>query len=633
MPNSAWAETASSLTLAPTTTTVNAGSSAENVNYLTNSDKILLMQEYNAELATQTQLDSTAKSLGVPSTNYDNAVANIGTTLVTAGAPSNWSSIWPDGTTSGPWPGIQTSLAGDWSGIATARAALQTSISNTQASQQAATAESNAIAAAASSAASLYATTIQSPAVVTALPTLPNSDYPNQKIVWNTGDGQLYQNNNGTWKALSVDAPNISGTLTAAQIASVAAAQVTGQLSASQIASVAAAQLTGQISNSQIAAGAIGATQIAAGQVVTSKLTITDTTNICGNPSGITGPDNWSASISSSSNGGNPGDGTFLILDGLYAYYGDVFPVNPGETYYFSAECAPWSSPQGPFTIGFEFGSDPNLATSPAWFGAVSAPTTQSGWQTISGQLTIPAGYTFVRIWVEIGVSSGTTGSWAFQSLIVRKAASGELLVDGSITASKIAAGAITADMITTGTLNAAQVNVTNLDASNITAGTLSATMVLFPDGSELSTASRVTNTMYSASGGVAVDLASTPVAIPGLSFTVTTSATANDVYNINGVLTVENNTASNNPLPLVELDVDGTLNQKITLSLGLLLSSFQGQFFTIPFFMTVSGLTAGSHTFTFYLGTTADGTNSGGTQQPAFTSSTPSYVQCQRFY
>lgn len=940
MPNSAWAETASSLTLSPTTTTVNAGSSTENVNYLTNSDKILLMQQYNAELATQTQLDSTAKGLGVPSTNYDNAVANINTTLVNAGAPSNWASIWPDGTTSGPWPGIQNSLASDWTGIATARAELQTSISNTQASQQAATAESNAVAQAAASAASIYATTIQSPAVVSALPTLPNSDYPNQKIVWNTADGQLYQNNNGTWKALTVQAPNISGTLSAAQIASVAASQVTGQLTAAQIASIEAAQVTGELVQSQmssqvqsaitatlpnggsggadyiapgalamatirvaipeqataswvklgtwvttansgngtslkiechtgagfntgsgqqsitdilirsgnctaapnisgitsvasggtipisqvaaaatggstatgnnswdillnltsfangfalvlfadgdsftysgatgqtapvagttaviattsqvvnasgnllgqaiepasittnqiaagtiqasniaantitganiaagtitgnelvagtitagqiaaetitaaqiaagtittaqiaagtiqasniaaatitgaqiaaqtitasniasqtitanqietgtitagqIAAGAIGATQIAAGAVVASKITITDTTNICGNPSGDTGTDNWSGDspLTTAFNSGNPGGGYFFLVSNRDNYYGGSFPVNPGETYYFTAECAPWTSPQGSFNLGFQMGSDPNFAASPTWSPAATAQTTQSGWQTISGQLTVPAGYTFARIWVQINATPGSTGSWAFQSLIVRKAASGELLVDGSITASKIAAGAITADMITTGTLNAAQVNVTNLDASNITAGTLSATMVLFPDGSELSTASRVTSTNYPETATAMPTVTGVPgVEIPGWSFGVTTSAAANDVYNLTGNLFVDISPNSGSESFVLSLYVDGSLKQSITFP-----AATAGAIYPFPFFMFVSGLASGSHTLTFYLGTQTTWGGSGASYPIAQTSSN---VVCQRFY
>ena len=61
-----------------------AGSS---VNYLTNTDKITLIQQYNAELATKTSLDASALALSVPTTAYDSAVAAISTTLVSDGAP------------------------------------------------------------------------------------------------------------------------------------------------------------------------------------------------------------------------------------------------------------------------------------------------------------------------------------------------------------------------------------------------------------------------------------------------------------------------------------------------------------------------------------------------------------------
>lgn len=51
MPDSAWTETGSSISLVPVTSTIDAGSGATNVNYLTNADKIALMSQYAAELA------------------------------------------------------------------------------------------------------------------------------------------------------------------------------------------------------------------------------------------------------------------------------------------------------------------------------------------------------------------------------------------------------------------------------------------------------------------------------------------------------------------------------------------------------------------------------------------------------
>ncbi|BDU76310.1 TipJ family phage tail tip protein [Mesoterricola sediminis] len=112
------------------------------VNYLVNLDKITLVQDWKAELQTQTQLDSQASTLGVSATAYDAAVAALSSGLISAGAPSNWATLWPDGTT---WAktGIMTSLQGWWQNIVSARTALMTAITakvNTTATASGATA-------------------------------------------------------------------------------------------------------------------------------------------------------------------------------------------------------------------------------------------------------------------------------------------------------------------------------------------------------------------------------------------------------------------------------------------------------------------------------------------------------------
>jgi len=137
MPDSSWTESGSSISLVPATTTIDSGSSTTNVNYLTNSYKISLMAQYAAELATKTSLDELATTWSVSSTYYDNAVAAISTALIAAGAPSDWATTWPDGTTSGPWTGIQTSLANLWAQVATQRTAAANAASAISAAQAA----------------------------------------------------------------------------------------------------------------------------------------------------------------------------------------------------------------------------------------------------------------------------------------------------------------------------------------------------------------------------------------------------------------------------------------------------------------------------------------------------------------
>ncbi len=614
MPNSTWTETGSSISLTPVTTTVAAGSSTENVNYLTNADKINLMAQYSAELAIKTQLDTTASGLGISSTTYDNAVAAISATLITAGAPANWATTWPDGTTSGPWGGIQTTLANDWTAVATARTSLQSAISATQAAQQAASAQAAAIAAGATAAANAQAAAISiaAPMVVSALPALPSSTYPSGKVVWNTADGNLYQSTGSAWSLLAVNAASL---------------------------------MANSITAGQIAAGAIGATELSAQSVTASKMTITDTTNICGNPSGATGTDNWPGTQMSSvyANGlYGTGAAEYLLLfaasaSSENAYYGGLFAVQPGEAYYISVDCCPGgyysglgSAPAGGFQAGLYTCAD-MAGDSPGWYYTPAAPTTQAGWATISGQITIPAGASYAKITVAI---NGTSGSWAFRNLIVRKAASGELLVDGSITADKIATGTLTANMITTGTLDAALVDITNLDASNISTGTLSAAMVLFPDGSELTTASRVltssigpppawVSTIAYLSGSIVVDGPDTyqaNEAVPAGSGPGTTDPSGNpywsllswnftsawsDIWGVSFTATAESGsdafnfsaTLSLSAYIAIGISVDGgapvgVMNYGYT-SAGTLGTS-------VSYFASITGLTAGSHTFQF---------------------------------
>jgi len=233
VPNSTWTETGSSISLVPVTSPIDPGSSVENVNYVTNADKIALMAQYASELAMKTSLDSLATTWVVPSTTYNSAVAMINTTITSySGAPSNWATIWPDGTNSGPWTGVQTSLSSDWAAIATARTALQASISAAQAGAAQAAAIASAVAQALASA----------PVAVASLPTLPSTTYPSGRIVWNQADGQLYLSTGIAWSVMTPAGTNIAahsitagqieaGSITAAQLA-VAALDVGGTGSA-----------------------------------------------------------------------------------------------------------------------------------------------------------------------------------------------------------------------------------------------------------------------------------------------------------------------------------------------------------------------------------------------------------------
>ncbi len=283
MPNSAWTETGSSISLVPVTTPIDPGSSPNNVNYLTNANKIALMAQYTAELAMKTSLDTLASTWSVASTFYDSAVAAISTALINAGAPSNWATTWPDGTTSGPWTGIQTSLANLWAQVATQRTALQSSISAAQAS-------------------AAFAASLAVPTVVSSLPSLPSSSYPSGAYVFNTSTNMMYQSTGSAWVALTVAGSSlVANSVTAAQIAAntITAAQISsgyvyaGSISANQITTGtlnAASVAVTNLNASNITTGTLSATMVlfadgteltTASRVVTSTATLSASVSLC----------------------------------------------------------------------------------------------------------------------------------------------------------------------------------------------------------------------------------------------------------------------------------------------------------------------------------------------------------------
>ena len=74
----------------------------------------------------------------------------------------------------------------------------------------------------------------------------------------------IFDGTSGTLSGAVLANTQVSGTMTAAQIASVANTQITGLLTASQIASIANTQITGVLTSSQMASGTI--VQVAVGQ-------------------------------------------------------------------------------------------------------------------------------------------------------------------------------------------------------------------------------------------------------------------------------------------------------------------------------------------------------------------------------
>lgn len=198
------------------------GNQINSVDYLANVDKITLRQQWDSEAYTQAQLNAQATSAGVSSTAYGNAIAALSTALVSAGAPSNWATTWPDGTTSGPWTGIATTTRNAWATIAQERAKLIGAIAAADATTKANNAQTSAVSTAANDALSkmnaaiLQAQLHQVGWASSALPALPSGSYPAGYLAQTTDNRKFQVNAGGTaWGEITQAAVGIYGKIIA----------------------------------------------------------------------------------------------------------------------------------------------------------------------------------------------------------------------------------------------------------------------------------------------------------------------------------------------------------------------------------------------------------------------------------
>jgi hypothetical protein len=140
-----------------------------------------------------------------------------------------------------------------------------------------------------------------------------------------------------------------------------------------------------------------------------------------------------------------------LIQTNRDGYFGQsassLFGVTPGDVYRFYVEAYPSATnpPAADFTVGLHLRTTPTTITGETWVGQSSGYTSRltQAWRAVRGQVTVPSGVAYAQIWTQINATAGSTGTWYFRNLIVNKAASADLLVDGSITSAKLITGAI----------------------------------------------------------------------------------------------------------------------------------------------------------------------------------------------
>lgn len=315
-----------------------------------------------------------------------------------------------------------------------------------------------------------FAAGIMPPRIVTSLPALPDSSYPNNSLV--LYNGILYKNASGSWQNV-VNATDFVGELTATNIADNAI--TTGKINTGAITSAkisagavtAAALSANSVTAGKIQAGAVGAAEIAAGAVTAKHLRVGSFDNMIVNadwldgvsePWTTTGTANFPLGIS-----GSPAVRNAYIPVGGSAS-SNYFPVSAGETYYVQSDTyCYWSGYQ--VVIRFYSSGTTYLSEQIVYSG------TFSGWKQVAGQVTVPA--TAQQAQLVYRAIGGATNYAYFCNPRVLRAGEGRLIVDGAINADKIAAGSIETDHLTAGLITA-----TELAADAVTAGKIDASAV-----------------------------------------------------------------------------------------------------------------------------------------------------------
>jgi hypothetical protein len=353
--------------------------------------------------------------------------------------------------------------------------------------------------------------------IVAALPSVTTADNGRTAVL--TTNGKLYRVVAGAWSP-AVAAVDITGTITAGQIAAGAiditkfaagltTVEILGSLPGSgnfdgrivflttdkklyRYSSTAGAFIrstdgadivANSITAGQIAAGAIGATQIAANAISASKMFIGSTDNIVLDPyfNDLGYWNAWAGGVTSSVifPGGSWGTRPALIATssgtGSYAgHYTKKISCTPGDQFY--AAC-----------IGGTGGQTATVQLVIEWMdatgGFVGSTTVQArggvigGPYDFSGVVTAPSGAYYLDFFFYGDAPSGGNAISMSNPQLNRRA-SGQLIVDGAITAAKIGAGEVVAGKlasgaVTAGTVAANAITAGTVASNAITAGTL----------------------------------------------------------------------------------------------------------------------------------------------------------------
>ncbi|MDR0848073.1 MAG: hypothetical protein LBN10_03365 [Propionibacteriaceae bacterium] len=268
----------------------------------------------------------------------------------------------------------------------------------------------------------------------------------------------------------------------------IAAATITGaKIAAGTIAAGNIA--TSAITADKIAAKAVTADKIAAKAITADKLVVGSTSNLIPDP----GFNQWGTLAWATANATadttvvrTPGVASLRIVAGTtergaYWALGNAFglgiPVISGAKYYVTAYVrSDTAIPAAAASVRARiYGSD---GTYTSWTQVNNpAEIPANTWTLVSGVSTVPTtkGQNPAAI-PGLYVNGTATGQVWWTEPVIRAMSDGQLIVDGSIVASKIAANAITAEKISAGAITTEKLSSTAIDGMTITGATIQTT-------------------------------------------------------------------------------------------------------------------------------------------------------------
>lgn len=229
----------------------------------------------------------------------------------------------------------------------------------------------------------------------------------------------------------------------------------TGAVTADAIAANAVTAVkiaAGTITGDKIAANTIGASQIAANAITAKQLVLTDFSNMVDNGWQTGDQGGWAFNNQLNwlySDAKGDASGWLFISNARDCARSNDIQVTPGETYYFDVWVYNYDDAAAQILVGRR-----TIRGGTVSYTAVAATNTKTAWTRLRGQYTVEAGVYFLCMLLQVNkTTSGTGGSTEWSKPVMRRAYAAELIVDGGITAAKIAANSINAGMIQTGAI------------------------------------------------------------------------------------------------------------------------------------------------------------------------------------